>query len=344
MSEGLPSEPFSASTSFAGLLLNGTEEDNLQAIQYARLNKSKKIRTATPLKPRLLFDLLPPEILHAILQLLPHDDLITLTEVDDRCFEVARNDQVLKFHFKERSHLIKAAGYRKAAFDAVLKNHHLASYLNATIKFVRHLPELRSSAQKTVSKSVFYFGQPSRYAKLSYLLQFAQRRFSFFRNHVFVVVAESADEGRWFADNLACASYEATYFSAQNSTAAFDEISKTRRKLFFIVSKLTHLFRRPSMEAIINFQPLPTETDDYFELHVLDPRELHSYVDITNQSQLVIASKHVNFLEFCGRKPLLYSRPLTLRRSFYVQRNLAPLNPNDQLQQHVNANGNDDFE
>ena len=109
------SEPFSASTSFAGLLLNGSEEDNFQAIQFARQNNSKKIRTATPVKPRLLFDLLPPEILLLILQLLPHDDLITLTEADDRCFEVARNDKVLNFHFKKRAHLIKAAGYRKVA-------------------------------------------------------------------------------------------------------------------------------------------------------------------------------------------------------------------------------------
>lgn len=310
------------STSFAGRLLEPEDEDTLAAIQFAYKNKSKKIITWTS-KPKdtLLFDLLPPEVMEIILLYLPHDDLMTMTEVDKRCYTLAKNSKVLRCHFYERPHLMKAAAYRKVVFEAVLANQNVRSYLNTTIRFVRHLPELLASSQRSITTSTFFFGFPSRYAKLVYLLELAQKKRSWFRSHVFVVVPESEDDGKWYADNLGCAGYEAVYFPVQNSTAAFDEIAANRRKFFFIVKNLTHNFRRPSMTAIITFKKLPDSIDDYFEPHVLDPKELHTYVNITDKEQLLVAAKHVDFLEFCGKRPIVYSRPVTLRTSFYAQRN-----------------------
>jgi hypothetical protein len=110
---------------------------------------------------------------------------------------------------------------------------------------------------------------------------------------------------------------EAAYFSSFNSNGAFAQLQSAPKKFFFVVSKLTPNFRQTGMQAIINFQKLQ-DLPTYLSLHTLDPRTVHTYVDIEDSDQLRQARDLIQYLEVCGKKPLSYSNPLILCRSHYL--------------------------
>lgn len=310
--------------------LDSDRNDNMaEAILEASTSGAQKIRTRTTATtdrsaPTRL-DLLPTEILHKILLLLPHDDLLATMNTSERIKEVIQSSTVLQLHLEEKRIVLKKASVRLYWFKAVTTNRSLRLHLASMHTFVRYLPELQGHQHtRTVAQSNLHYGHPHLEAKMEYLLSIAAQRVDPLEHHLFVVIALNDDEGKKIAQDLLKAGYEAAFFTDYNSDEAYDRISNGGSKLFLVVSNLGLDFRKKGMRGIVDFRPLSslvTEgslTTDFFKLHTLNPRTLFIYVNIQERQQLYRASYLVQLLEAIGPKPLKYGSSVEIRTDNFV--------------------------
>jgi hypothetical protein len=316
-----------SSTSDSGTnksLIDDDEAEIVSAIQAASRSKARKFSGNCLKNHQLslasrssLFNRLPPEVLEVIFGFLSNEDVKALASANDRCQAVAQQSPTLKLHFLSRCDLLAKISKNPEIHKIVLKDPNLKRYLDTNMTFVRLLPELQSGCQRVVAKTVFFFGRPNFESKLAYLLEISGQRYPYHQRHLFVVVAVDRPEGEQLVQGLHSRGVEAAYFSSFNSNAAFRQLQSTPERFFFVVSYLTPNFRQTGMRAIINFQELQ-DRHEYLALHTLDPRTVHTYVNITDVEQLRQARELIQYLQVCGKKPLDYSNPVMLFKSHYL--------------------------
>lgn len=244
------------------------------------------------------FDVLPPEVLLHLLRFLDNDALKNIADVYPRCRPLIATHPKLSLYFYPKARLLRKAAKEQVVRDFIAKSWSLRSHLHTTYTYYRNITDLPTGLRRRKAKLSFFFGGQNGHSsagRTDFLLGYAEKRLSYQRTSVIVVVATNANEVDELHDAMVFYNHPVVKMDVYDDTVRH-RIATAKGKIIVLVSRISLDFPIKSMRSIILFRPMMS-THSVWALQTLDPDELVVYVRTEMVSQVFFVAHAMKTLD-----------------------------------------------